>query len=998
MPDRTVNGPNDRDPNRAPPACGSSPPTPQGWGIPHLSVALMVAIGPWQLEHCIAAEHVVPLFLSASDGERESFVRVINRSEEGADVRITATDDSGWRPGDLTLTVGAREAVHFNSTDFEQGNSEKGLQSAAGAPVEGDWRLVLDSGLDLEILSYIRTSDGMLSSMHDTVPRTESRHRVSTFNPGSNVNQVSRLRLVNPGEEEVEVAIRGIDDSGASPGADTRLMIRPGAAATFTAQELEAGSAPELDGGIGDGYGKWQLIVTADQPIWVMSLLDSPTGHLTNLSTPGSEHGPFHRVDLFPQSSNPDLEGFVRVINHGDESGIVRVRALDGSGRDYGTVELTLGTGRSAHFNSTDLEAGNANKGLPVGVGPGNGPWRLELETDLDIELLSYIRTPDGFLAAMHDHVPPAVNRHRVSTFNPARNTNQVSQLRMINPADKPVDVAIRGLDGKGESPGDEVRLTLQAHAARTLTAQDLESGEADGLTGALATGAGKWQLIVAADHPIRLMSLLASPTGHLLNLSTRPTRKHVGPITDRFEAWNTRLEPKSWWKESAPYSCRPTENPNSPWLSAGLPDLGGSDPLSLIRYYGNGSYVRYGNMGFAGCTLLWKYPRATYSDTPADPTYYTPEVDITVDIARVPLDAPGWPSEERVDVTLDETVDLLNQHVTPYYHKLSEGQFRVAFHKGVDFEVPGDGSKEALKARHREILGLDCTDWPCSDYDSGAVNRMLFVNVPRLGAGAWNGNAQIGLAHIEHANMRVIVHEIGHAWLFWPHSYVEMLWQPYPDDELGDPNPYSNPYDFMSTLKEKNGWRQSMPATLAINRYSAGWIPPENVALHVTASATYTLRRPYDGGYQFLVVHSGRPYAFTTLEVPDHRDPEYLREHWVYDPDAPDERRLFRYDGVLVSRYDQSTGTGVLARFGPAFFDRRNPNFQSDAGWGRDDHSLLVDGETRDIGGVEVAVVGNADGSYDVTLTGGRIAEFETWCKKRLGTFDTGCAFDEPR
>ena len=31
--------------------------------------------------------------------------------------------------------------------------------------------------------------------------------------------------------------------------------------------------------------GKWQLVVSSDSPLQVMSLLSSPSGHLTNLST-----------------------------------------------------------------------------------------------------------------------------------------------------------------------------------------------------------------------------------------------------------------------------------------------------------------------------------------------------------------------------------------------------------------------------------------------------------------------------------------------------------------------------------------------------------------------------------------------------------------------------------------------------------------------------------------------------------------------------------------
>ena len=63
------------------------------------------------------------------------------------------------------------------------------------------------------------------------------------------------------------------------------------------------------------------------------------------------------------------------------------------------------------------------------------------------------------------------------------------------------------------------MRLTLPANTARTLAAAELEAG-GDGFEGALGDGRGKWRLRVTADRPIRVMSLLESPTGHLANLS----------------------------------------------------------------------------------------------------------------------------------------------------------------------------------------------------------------------------------------------------------------------------------------------------------------------------------------------------------------------------------------------------------------------------------------------------------------------------------------------
>ena len=238
--------------------------------------------------------HHLPWFAPASDPlGRQSFARIVNESDVAGEVRIDAFDDAGERYGPLTLALGANETVHLNSEDLESGNAGKGLDGATGAG-EGRWRLAFTSDLDLVVPGYLRTEDGFVTSVHDLVPRTGAGHHVVFFNPGGNPSQVSRLRLVNRGAEDAEVTIEGIDDAGESPGTAVRLTVPARGARTVTARELESEdargeSARDLDGALGDGAGKWRLVVTADRDIDVMSLLASPTGHLTNLSTvPGA--------------------------------------------------------------------------------------------------------------------------------------------------------------------------------------------------------------------------------------------------------------------------------------------------------------------------------------------------------------------------------------------------------------------------------------------------------------------------------------------------------------------------------------------------------------------------------------------------------------------------------------------------------------------------------------------------------------------------------------
>ena len=472
--------------------------------------------------------HRIGLFPSAGDLlKRQGFARVINHSESDGEVEIDAWDDDGTHYGPLTLTIDAGATVHFNSDDLEMGNAEKGLEGSTGPPERGDWRLALSSTLDLQVLSYIRTSDGFLTSMHDFVARTEAgQHRVAIFNPGRNANQVSRLRLINPGTEPTEVRIEGTDDDGASSDGAVEFTLAPGVSRTLSAKDLESGTG--VSGELGTGAGKWQLVVSADAPIEVLNTLSTPTGHLTNLSTaPGyaeSDDDATHRIGLFPSAGDAQgRQGFARVINHSESDGEVEIDAWDDDGTHYGPLTLTIDAGATVHFNSDDLEMGNAEKGLEGSTGPPErGDWRLALSSTLDLQVLSYIRTSDGFLTSMHDFVARTeAGQHRVAIFNPGRNANQVSRLRLINPGTERTEVRIEGTDDDGASSDGAVEFTLAPGVSRTLSAKDLESGT--GVSGELGTGAGKWQLVVSADAPIEVLNTLSTPTGHLTNLSTVP-------------------------------------------------------------------------------------------------------------------------------------------------------------------------------------------------------------------------------------------------------------------------------------------------------------------------------------------------------------------------------------------------------------------------------------------------------------------------------------------
>ena len=82
------------------------------------------------------------------------------------------------------------------------------------------------------------------------------------------------------------MTIAGVDDDGVSPGTAVRARVPAGSARRLTSSELETGESDVIDGGaLGDGKGKWRLQIDSDRPVRVLSLIENPTGHLTNLST-----------------------------------------------------------------------------------------------------------------------------------------------------------------------------------------------------------------------------------------------------------------------------------------------------------------------------------------------------------------------------------------------------------------------------------------------------------------------------------------------------------------------------------------------------------------------------------------------------------------------------------------------------------------------------------------------------------------------------------------
>ena len=222
---------------------------------------------------------------------------------------------------------------------------------------------------------------------------------------------------------------------------------------------------------------------------------------------------------LLPGSSNPLREGLVRIVNPSAQAGEVRVVAIDDAGWRSAPLTLGIGAGESVQFTSRDLEWGNAALGLNGATGPGTGDWRLEIASNVDVQVLPYARAADGTLSAMGKVAPVADKVHRVGLFGPAKSTGAASKLRLTNRSAQALRANITGVDDTGASPGGIVSVELEADESVMLAAEELEAGGPN-LLGALGDGKGEWRLRIDSDGDLAVMNLIETSDGRLANLS----------------------------------------------------------------------------------------------------------------------------------------------------------------------------------------------------------------------------------------------------------------------------------------------------------------------------------------------------------------------------------------------------------------------------------------------------------------------------------------------
>ena len=274
------------------------------------------------------------------------------------------------------------------------------------------------------------------------------------------------------------------------------------------------------------------------RPSSMHPLLDAPD------TTPLRER----RVAFLPSASRePALRGILRLANRDSRPTVASITAFDDTGRRFGPIALPLEAGHTAEISSSDIEQGNPIKGLPRGIGAGQGDWRLVLKSAAELDALAYAESAEGLRTPLRNIAPSPDELRHVPLF-PAAD----SLLRLSNPGGEAVEARIRARDDAGRL--SEVRATLPPGTPRWLAASALESGQR--VSGTLGDGAGDWRLAIHAPAAIHALAL-SSSAGELGNL--HPTRwQHTSSLPDGDDPLEGRHSAFPSADRRFPASCAP--------------------------------------------------------------------------------------------------------------------------------------------------------------------------------------------------------------------------------------------------------------------------------------------------------------------------------------------------------------------------------------------------------------------------------------------------------
>ena len=122
-------------------------------------------------------------------------------------------------------------------------------------------------------------------------------------------------------------------------------------------------------------------------------------GFLTAMQAAAPSMGGVHRIVTFNPGSNTRQVSILRLVNRGSAAAVAVVTGADDRGvQPGGAVEVSVPTGAAVELTAAELESGDAGSIASGALGDGRGKWRLRVESDGDLAVMSLLSSPLGHL------------------------------------------------------------------------------------------------------------------------------------------------------------------------------------------------------------------------------------------------------------------------------------------------------------------------------------------------------------------------------------------------------------------------------------------------------------------------------------------------------------------------------------------------------------------------------------------------------------------------
>lgn len=265
----------------------------------------------------------------------------------------------------------------------------------------------------------------------------------------SNTEQQGFIRIVNETSSQAVATIIPIDDAGnIKPSMSVSLSAYE--TKTYNSIDIENGNTSKgLVGAAGQGIGNWRLAISSTSQISAMGLIRSPSGFLNSMHdiAPAYLSATLHEIGMFNPAANINQQSKLRLSNNTDSPNTFSITGIDDSGKNAGSVSITVAGFATATVTSVDIEQGNTTLGLSGALGKGFGKWKLVITSTQNASVQSIMELPGGYISNISSlaNLPITESSSSTSSNSSSVTCSDLNGASIFSQEDEPVYLGFFG-------------------------------------------------------------------------------------------------------------------------------------------------------------------------------------------------------------------------------------------------------------------------------------------------------------------------------------------------------------------------------------------------------------------------------------------------------------------------------------------------------------------------------------------------------------------------